>query len=76
MTATDAVETPVVVKIAEGVDIYDLKDLHNGRKTNSIQVNKDGKYTITEVTKVNDEYYGRLKSGIGWVCMDDVRANL
>lgn len=76
MTATDAVEVPVVVKIAEGVDIYDLKDLHSNRKSNSIQVNKDGKYTITEITKVNDEYYGRLKSGMGWVCMDDVRANL
>jgi hypothetical protein len=76
MTATDAVETPIVVKISQDVDIYQLKDLMSGRKVVDVKIPNDGKYTITEVTEINDEYYGRLKSGIGWVCMDDVRANL
>ena len=76
MTATDAVETPIVVKISQDVDIYQLKDLMSNRKVADVKIPNDGKYTITEVTEINDEYYGRLKSGIGWVCMDDVRANL
>lgn len=71
MTATDNLKTPVVVKIDDGVDLYSDPD---GKL--SVGKFEKGKYTIMEVKENNSSYYGRLKSGAGWVCMDDVRANI
>lgn len=71
MTATDNLKTPVVVKIADGVDLYSDPD---GKL--SVGKFETGKYTIMEIKEHEGTYYGRLKSGAGWVCMDDVRANI
>lgn len=70
MTATDHPKVPVMVKIEKGTPIL------NDKKSAISKVENDGLYTITEIEKVDDTYFGRLKSGAGWVCMDDVRANL
>jgi hypothetical protein len=71
MTATDNLKVPVVVKIADGVDLYSDPD-------GKLSVGKfdKGKYTIMEIKEHEGSYYGRLKSGAGWVNMDDVRANI
>lgn len=71
MTATDSLKVPVVVKIADGVDLYSDSD---GKL--SVGKFEAGKYTIMEIKEHEGSYYGRLKSGAGWVCMDDVRANI
>jgi hypothetical protein len=71
MTATDNLKTPVVVKIDDGVDLYSDPD---GKL--SVGKFETGKYTIMEIKEHGDTYYGRLKSSAGWVCMDDVRANI
>lgn len=71
MTATDNLKVPVVVKIADGVDLYSDPD-------GKLSVGKfnTGKYTIVEIKEHEGSYYGRLKSDAGWVNMDDVRANV
>lgn len=71
MTATENLKVPVKVRIAEGVNIYADPD-------GKLAVAKfdNGIYTIVEIKEQDNVYYGRLKSGAGWVNMDDVRANL
>lgn len=71
MTATDNLKVPVVVKIADGVNLYSDPD---GKL--SVGKFETGKYTIVEVKEHEGAYYGRLKSGAGWVNMDDARANI
>lgn len=71
MTATENIQVPVKVKIEGGTTIFDGPGLPSVG-----EVENDGIYTITEIKEYNDSYYGCLKSGAGWVDMDDVRANL
>ena len=71
MTATDNLKTPVVVKVGEGVEIYSDPEGH----LSDVKFH-EGKYTIMELREHEGSYYGRLKSGAGWVNMDDVRANI
>lgn len=71
MTATEDIQVPVKVKIEGGTTIFDGPGLPSVG-----EVENDGIYTITEIKEYNDSYYGCLKSGAGWVDMDDVRANL
>ena len=71
MTATEAVHTPVKVKIKAGAKIH-----NEPGKLVVAEVDNDGIYTIMEIKEHDNQYYGRLKSGAGWVNMDDVRANL
>lgn len=71
MTATEEMPVPVKVKIKADAKIYDEPG-----KLVVANVDNDGIYTIVEIKEQDDVYYGRLKSGAGWVSMDDVRANL
>lgn len=74
MTATEDIRTPVKVKIKAGAKIFDEPGKMGIAEVD--EVDNDGIYTIVEIKEHDGTYYGRLKSEVGWVCMDDVRANI
>lgn len=51
------------VKVTKSMNVYKAID----------KVNKDDVFTIVEEKRIGSSKYGRLKSGAGWICLDDTK---
>lgn len=61
--------TPYLIKIFPNVDVYESADANSAIV---MTLTEENVYTIVEETYDGYGRWGRLKSGVGWICVSDV----